>query len=172
MGRKGNWPNRDTLLALYQKEGSANRVAKMLNMHPHTIRKYLKLYGASLQTGPQKGRRRWSEFAQWVKDNPEEVLPPSVKEIHDLTGVSKDSIKSYLYRRRKEAKSLVMSQPWRGGGCVLWTDSMGATIPDSAFSTVRSFIGLTGTMKFVVRLQDRTPHIFYISLNDFKNMYA
>lgn len=172
MGRKGKWPNRDTLLDLFKKEGSADRVAKLLRMHPHTVRKYLKLYGAPMKTGPQTGRRRWSAFANWLRENPEDVLPPSVREISELTGISKDSIKSYLYRRRREARSLIQSQPWLNGGSVLWTDSTGVMIPDSAFSTVRCFTGITGTLKFVVRLQDGTPHLFFISLNDFKKMYA
>ena len=162
--------SRDILLGLYKREGSAERVATVLGMHPHTVRKNLRKY-TLLKTGPQKGRRRWSAFAQWIKLNPEDVLPPSIAGIHELTGISKDSIKSYLYRRRKEAKKVIQSQPWLNGGTVLLTDSAGVQIPDSAFGSVRSFVGITGTLKLVVRLKDRTPHVFYISLSDFKNLY-
>ena len=171
MGRKGAWPHRVMLIELYEKEGNADRVAKLMRMHPHTIRKYLKYYGYSLKAGPQTGRRRWSEFAQWLKDNPDEILPPSIKEIHELTGVPKNSIKSYLYRRRKEAKQFLSTQPWRNGRCVLWENSLGVKIPDTAFSYVRSFVGFSGALKFIVRLQDRTPYIFYITLKDLKRMY-
>jgi len=125
-----------------------------------------------LETGPLKGKRRWSAFADWLKENPEDALPPSVKEIHELTGVSKNSIKSYLWRRRLEAKAMIVRQPWKGGKTAMWKDINGSMIPDTAFSNVRSFVGITGSLKFIIRLKDGTPRVFYMTLKDFKNLYS
>ncbi len=115
--------------------------------------------------------RRWSTFAYWLKENPDEPLPPSIKGIAEVSGVHYNAVKGYLYRLRKEAKRQINLQPWKGGRCVSWEDTLGNYIPDVSFDYVRSYVGLSGTIKFYIRLKDRTAHTFYMTPYELQAIY-
>jgi hypothetical protein len=62
------------------------------------------------ESGPSR-RRKWARLVEWARDNPDKVLPRSIQGIVDMTGCSKDQVKSYLSRRRREAKALTAKLP-------------------------------------------------------------
>jgi hypothetical protein len=88
----------------FEELGTALKVATELGIDEKTVRKYLRLGGVRLRTGPPKGtkykRNKKAQLDEWVMENPNVVLPRDPKEITALTGLSKDAIASKLRRRK------------------------------------------------------------------------
>jgi transposase len=43
----------------------------------------------------------------WIRENPEVTLPRKTSEVARITGVSRNQVKTFLYRRRRRAKSMM-----------------------------------------------------------------
>ena len=48
--------------------------------------------------------RRYSVFANWLREHPNVKLPPSMPEIAKVTGIKYNTIKCYLWRKKQQAK--------------------------------------------------------------------
>lgn len=103
----------------YQTHKSCRKVAEIYGMSYQTVRRYLKEAGYELQKPGGyhlKGKKvppfHYGCLAKWLRANPGVKLPRSPSAIADLTGCSLDSVKSYIYRRRKheEAQSSIMAR--------------------------------------------------------------
>lgn len=95
----------------YQVHGSCRRAAAVLGISYQTVRRRLKAAGYDLQ--PRGGEHPPYHFgclAQWLRDNPGKGLPRSPSAIARITGCSVDSVKSYLYRRRRALRTTAPSE--------------------------------------------------------------
>ena len=98
----------------FVEEKTILKTAKKLGVNRRTVRRMLDRYGLQVPpVGKPVGSRQphHSAILKWVREHPDEKLPRSVKRISDLTGVSQNKIKTYLYRQRKRAKNAIRSLP-------------------------------------------------------------
>lgn len=99
-----------TVVRMYLEEGTVRKVAKRLKCSIGTVSKYLKLASFNVKENRPKASGRkipsnhYGSLVKWIKNNPKTPLPVKIKDIVDLTGCSRDQVKSYLYRRRKIIK--------------------------------------------------------------------
>lgn len=99
-----------TVVRMYLEEGTVRKVAKRLKCSTGTVSKYLKLASFDVPknkpkaTGRKIPNNHYGSLVKWIKAHPKVALPVRVKDIVELTGCSKDQVKSYLYRRRKIIK--------------------------------------------------------------------
>ena len=93
----------EDLVKLYDECQSVDELARDLDCSTRTIRKYLNGAGIRAKAKPRrKPRRETGAFATWLRDNPGVVLPRSVSEIAEMTGIKRTTINSHLiYRQRK-----------------------------------------------------------------------
>lgn len=107
------------VIAAYSHFGSLRLAAKACGVSKDTVSNVLKRFGiapvhhvrlsSKLALGPAK---RYTTFAKWHAQHlRDEKLPSSVTAIAKLAGVSADTVKCYLYRRRKNAAALLSSLP-------------------------------------------------------------
>lgn len=89
----------------YKEKGTLKEAAKELGISKKTLAKYLKEEGVEIQRGLKKGTKikvhHFSCLAKWLREHKGERLPANVAKISRITGCSKSSVASYLYRRRK-----------------------------------------------------------------------
>jgi hypothetical protein len=127
------------LYELYLEEGTIRALAKRLKCSPTTVEKYLKGIKKDPTPWKLKGKQVKSLITEWLKENPDHVLPSSAPELARLTGIDKKSAYHYLnlrrtqYQRRvKEALDQALLDRTR-----IWEDLRGRKIPGAAFAKVR-----------------------------------
>lgn len=157
-------------LAMYQ---TAQKIAIALGAHPQTVRKYLREYGIQTKRGPKSRSKRINsaKFGQWLRGYTGGSLPNSITELSEISGVSKNAVRNYLWRNRRKTKLYLSSVPWNKTEIVVWKDIKGQRIPDVAFDVVRSYVGQSGIIKFHVRLMDKSVHVFRYTLKELKDLY-
>ena len=128
-----------------------------------------------------RGRKRGSKpinkqvhsgcLANWVKGHPGVLLPRSVSQIADLTGCTKNEVKSYLYRRRKFVKDKIGALRFVEGSGFLY-DVDGVMIPCAAMFRVLDVAIDPFTFEGVVRIELKTgqTRTFHESYERFKVM--
>ena len=97
-------------------------LAKDMEISERTARRYGKELGLSYPAGRPVGSESLNPLrgglVQWIKEHPDEHLPTKVKDIVELTGLTKDQVKCFLYRRKKRmvkrAKLLGNIAEWPG----------------------------------------------------------
>ncbi len=113
-------------------------IAGIYKLSQKTVRKILKGMGVQLKRGAPKGTVRppfhSSCLAEWVRKNPGVILPRKVAKIAELTGCPPNSVKTYLYRRRKEVRDVVKGIDFPNLYFVL-TDREGKRFPTMAMRT-------------------------------------
>lgn len=79
--------------------------------------------------------RRTGCFAKWLKEHPNEKLPPNMKEIHRITKCPYDSIKSYFRYRKEKIKEVLKSLPSIKGLDADLKDTLGNYIPTKSIKS-------------------------------------
>lgn len=95
----------DDLLKLHEDCLHIDQLAEDLNVCRKTLRDHLKKAGLSkkdIKFKPRKHYKKYSQLAEWVRQNPNVRLPNNVPAIQELTGLSRFVIHHYLYRRLEE----------------------------------------------------------------------
>ncbi len=81
-------------------------LAEILDISKKTCQRYLKDLNLHYPKGRPKGKgsvnKKTGGLALWIKSHPGKVLPSKVSEIAKETSLSKDQVKSFLYRLRKK----------------------------------------------------------------------
>ena len=98
---------------------STRKVAKILGLNAQQVADAVRGYapellnavGGSSFKGRNKPKRLHGKFAQWIKANPHVKFPQDLNEIATMSGCSKNSIKCFLYRLRKQGKAIPLLDP-------------------------------------------------------------
>ena len=92
----------------YKVFGSCRKAASVLGISYQTVRRILKAGGYKLKAPGGyhlKGKKvppfHYGCLASWLRANPGVRLPRSPLEVSKITGCSLNSVKSYVYRRRR-----------------------------------------------------------------------
>ena len=116
--RKGPVPQHEKIshnkvIRAYNVFKEQTKVANLLGVGRHTVRRILKEHGVETTkyVTQEAGKRKWSAFADWLRKHPEEPLPRSIKGICEVTGLSYDTVRSYLYRCRKSMWDIIKELP-------------------------------------------------------------
>jgi hypothetical protein len=104
--------NKEILEEMIQEYKILPKISKALGLAENTVRKYAKLWGIGFKQGRPVGHHRhYGGLIKWVREHRGVALPCSAKGIHELTGCSEDSIKSYLRRKRSALKKYLKTLP-------------------------------------------------------------
>lgn len=101
----------------YAKAGSIRGAAALLGVSHWTVDHYLRMAGFTPKSRYAAGHdrympsRHWSRVGQWFRRHQDKRFPRSVKAIAFLIGVSRDSVKCYLYRRREYERKKALMAP-------------------------------------------------------------
>lgn len=102
---------KEKLIRVYQKFGSARKVAEVLEIGRTTATRYLREAGITLNepgwttwNEEHRGEEsfKWGAFAQWLRDHKDIILPRDYKCIVDICADEKitvDVVKSFINRR-------------------------------------------------------------------------
>ena len=174
MPRTGLQWSKEFLQEQVKKYQTAPKIAQATGTHPQTVRRYLRQYGLQQKRGPKSRSKRVNsaKFGEWLRSYTGGKLPSSITELSSLSGLSRDSIRNYLWRKRQKTRLYLTSQPWEQADIVVWTDIKGDRIPDVAFDIVRSYVGQSGITKFHIRLMDKSVHVFRYTLKELKDLYT
>jgi len=99
----------EDLIELHDECIHIDQLAKDLEVSKKTLTKRLKglLDKTEIKYKPRKLYKKHSAFAQWRRKHPDVILPSSVPEIQEITGLSRYTIHHYLYRRLEEYHKFV-----------------------------------------------------------------
>jgi hypothetical protein len=107
------------LINLYKQLKTVKAVADHLGWHKQTVSSHLKKAGVSIKPGRRKGSvpvsklHHYACLAEWIREHPDIKLPRNVEAIAEITGCTKDEVKSYLYRRRKIIQQRLRKLPFK-----------------------------------------------------------
>lgn len=135
MGRKLDDSQIEVVVAAKLGGTSTEDLAKQYEVSERTIWRMLKLRGIRLQRGRKK-HDHFACFAKYVFAHPEVKLPRSLKGCSELSGCPVDSIKMYLYRKRRQIRQLAGQIDF----CKLpikMKDTRGRTIPCKAIASYK-----------------------------------
>lgn len=115
-------PTVSKAIAAYRRAGSLRKAAKLLGVSHTTVhtvlkdqRQLLRPPGGGFRKGHYMPEVHTSAVAEWFRRHSFAVMPRSPKQIAFVIGCSSESVRCYLYRRRKfERKRLVaLLNGWR-----------------------------------------------------------
>lgn len=135
MGRKLDDRQIEGLVESKLAGATTEALAKSHEVSERTIWRMLKLRGVHLQRGRKK-HDHFSCFAKYMFAHPEVKLPRSLKGCAELSGCPVDSIKMYLYRKRRQIRQLARQVDF----CKLpikMKDTRGRTIPCKAIASYK-----------------------------------
>lgn len=150
------------ILKTYKELGSTVATAKRLGVSRHTVSRHLKVLGVVLKKGRKKGSQPHNKkqhsgcLPQWLREHPHAELPRSPKKIAELTGCSKDAVRTYLYRRRNQVLVAVGELPWLKSAKVMLTSVEGYMIPGKDIFRVESIVVDPYTFRATVSVQLRS----------------
>lgn len=90
------------IVIAYKRYRSLRKVAELFNAHHLTIRNVLRLHGVDTVSGNNRVDR--GIIANYLRTNPDKILPRSLSQMAEIIGTTPNNIASYLYRRRKAVK--------------------------------------------------------------------
>ena len=138
----------------YEKVPSSSALAKQFGCSDRTIRRYLTQAGIVRKRGPKKqldvgasGDRGC--LGSYIRKHPITELPHSIREISELTGCTKDEVKCYLYRKRKEMREFLASLPPLDEVKIVLPTLQGFKVPTKAFSAYKLYLN---RWKFTVKI--------------------
>jgi hypothetical protein len=102
----------DLIISLWDIYRSNRKIAKILKVDEATVRQRLKKVGIVSSQGNNRGIeiKKWSRLINWCRRHPNEVLPRKMERIVEMTGLSRDTIKSFFYRRKRKMKQRRLSR--------------------------------------------------------------
>jgi len=100
----------------YEEVRSLEAVARKYSCSERTVRRYLDKAGVSRKRGPHRCTDLGAPYDRgclgtWIRNHRTTELPHSVRQICTLTGCTKDEVKCYLYRKRRELRRLLSKLP-------------------------------------------------------------
>jgi hypothetical protein len=108
----------DKVIAAYKHFGSLRKAANVCKISKDTVANVLLRYKVSPLKAvlPRKSfhssHTHYSAFARWYAAHASDSnLPHSIVEFAALSGSNPNTVRCYLYRRRKEVRKLLMSLP-------------------------------------------------------------
>jgi hypothetical protein len=163
----------DEMLKTFIKTGSYLKTAKELHLSYKTVRKYLTEKGIQNPRGKPKGTlsKRYGDLMTWVRGHPNVKLPKSYKEIMTLTGLSLDSIKCYIQRRRDEVRDFIKSIPSLKTLEITFVTKSGVKIPTLYFKSYEiDFNKWTLVITIKVVLKNNQKMNFNFLMKDLKGV--
>lgn len=102
------------IIAAYKLNKSTRKVAELLKIAPRTVAMVVRenAKGLLLPVGGAHGRgkglrgKRMGSFAKWVLDHPDTRLPRDLGAIARMSGCTRDSVKCFMYRQRRQGKAI------------------------------------------------------------------
>lgn len=165
----------EMILKTYAQLTSVKRTAKVLGVCTRTVRRYLKAYGVSIRRGNVKGvkGKKWGKFPTWLRENRDKVLPRSIVKIAEITGCTKDQVKSYLKRERKRMRDFLRSLP------DLKTFEFTLRSTDGRLVSMRyfrkcsiAFDPWSFKVKLIADIDERHRYYFVLSAYDFQDLLS
>lgn len=108
----------DQIVELYMLTRNLRQLEKDLGISRKTLSKILDRAGLALRPGRKKGTPNkmkdyhYSCLAEWLRKHSGIPLPRSIVKISQLTGCTKDEVKSYIYRRRRSIAKRLKKLPY------------------------------------------------------------
>jgi hypothetical protein len=107
------------VIAAFKHFGSLRMAGKVCGISKETVKRILKEHEVALTPKaipPEKVNydptKPYSPLAKWLKEHSDDKdFPRSFKIIAERSGATRDSVKCYFYRRRKEAAKLLRKLP-------------------------------------------------------------
>ncbi len=161
------------LVTLFEHFETVGEIANFVGCHRNTILRWARHWNIPMKRGPKsKAIAKRSTVGQFFREYQGDI-PRTYADLAELSGCTKDALRNYAYRMRKQSKALIQQQPWRNTGRVrMWTDIRGHRIPDKAFDIVRCRMSKFGTIHFEVRLKTGDVHVFRLTSDKLRRMYA
>ena len=155
----------EQLKAVYNQEHSLERTARVLHIDPLTVLRYMVKYGIKRQPPgrpPVPFSKHYGCIIKWIRQYPEIKFPRSIKGIAELTGCTQDSVKTYLYRKRKAVKTKVHKLPDLRTINLTLRSTKKTLIPTRAFKQYSIFVN-PWTLKVRLEADLKTgPHYRFI----------
>ena len=148
----------------FPKNSNSQDLANILNISKKTCQRYLKELNLHYPKGRPKGKisinKKTGGLSKWIKSHPGESLPSKVKEIVEQTGLTKDQVKSFLYRLKKrhnkKIKDIGDLRTYKGGlkgtkgTVVLFSDIREYSLKHSPYSEDLKITALLKNKKRIV----------------------
>lgn len=164
----------DDIRSLYRQLESVKGVARSIGVSYRTAKKYLREAGVQPRRGRppvEEGGKHFSAFANWLRKHPQTALPRSISAISKITGFSKDTIKSYLRRRRRRVQKFVESLPPLGEKNRLLLDIEGRRIPTRGMDWyILSIDRWTLKIKIRALMKNQRPYFFEYTMEELKRV--
>lgn len=138
--------DRDKLERALNYFGSYRKAGQALGKSHVTIAKYAKKYGLLDRSGrydydySKRKRVRYGAVAKFMEENPDFELPRSYDKLSTIIGCSKDAIKCYVYRRRKEMREKAANLKDLRKRDILLQDVNGDWYSTEDFATYKVFL--------------------------------
>lgn len=108
---------------LFKESKNTQDLSEKLDISKKTCQRYLKDLNLHYSKGRPRGKisnnKKTGGMANWVKKHPGETLPLKVSDIAEQTNLTKDQVKSFLYRTKrkhlKRLKDIGDIRDYRGG---------------------------------------------------------
>ncbi len=130
----------ETLRTTYEKTRSVHETAQAAGLSTKTTRKYLRQFGYELTPGRKPGIRypnaKRSPVVHYLRETTD-PLPRSTVEAARKMGVSKDTLVSYLRRRRERYRDWLQANEPLNTSDFLITDTRGRKLPLRALAEYR-----------------------------------
>ncbi len=107
----------ERMVKAYEVHGSLTKAAKSLCVNTKTLRRILVLEGVEIHKPVlehvkiHRSPTQESKFVRWLRANPNIKLPTNMKKISKISGLSYDTVKGYIWRRRKALVEILGSLP-------------------------------------------------------------
>lgn len=156
------------IIEAYQKYGTIKSTAEFLNCSFKTLWNRMKEYNIPRnRKGPKS---KYNCMIKWLAANPEVIFPRSPSKISRLTGCTVDSVKSYLYRRRKSIQRSVKSLPDLRKRKIFLTERSGLFVPTDALLCYDIYVDLyTGKLKITGKLLNKKRVVMFTTLREVRN---
>ena len=113
----------EKMKTLFKKSENTQELSEKLDISKKTCQRYLKDLDLHYPKGRPKGKisnnRKTGGMAEWIKEHPGEMLSLNVLDITQQTGLTKDQVKSFLYRTKKKHSKRLRSigdiRDYKGG---------------------------------------------------------
>ena len=149
----------EDLVNEYEKVRTIKGVAKNYSCSERTVRRYLDKAGVTRQRGPDASTDLGAPYDRgclglWIKAHRAVAMPHSVRKITALTGCTKDEVKCYLYRKRRELRRLLSRLPRLDEVNIILPTTAGYKVPTRAFQAYKLYLNKWSfTVKIVAWLK-------------------
>ena len=151
----------EDLVNEYEKVGTMEAVARGYSCSERTVRRYLDKAKVTRKRGPNSSTDLGATYdrgclGRWIREHRRTELPHSVRQISALSGCTKDEVKCYLYRKRRELRRLLSKLPRLDEVNIILPTTAGYKVPTRAFQAYKLYLNRwTFLVKIVAWLKPR-----------------